>query len=212
MSPAALSSSLSEYLSLWQWRRSISELYAEVRTLDPPTAWLRWCAVRDHLFRHHPQSPIEPERRSSFAGLRYYPYQPSLRLTVTLDRLQSAPLITMGAGSDGEVTLLPFARSSGLGRVFGAELTLYWIEGYGGGVFLPFGDATNGRKTFSGGRYLLDTIKGADLGWTSDGRAILDFNFAYNPSCSYSDQWVCPLASSQNRLLQPVPAGELFRT
>jgi len=114
----------------------------------------------------------------------------------------------MQAGRDGEVNLRPFATTRGLQQVLGAELTLYWINGYGGGVFLPFGDETNGSKSFAGGRYLLDTIKGADLGWTADMKVILDFNFAYNPSCSYSDQWVCPLAPSQNKLAQPVRAGE----
>ena len=39
-------------------------------------------------------------------------------------------------------------------------------------------------ETYGAGRYLLDTVKGADLG-ISDGRLVLDFNFAYNPSCSY---------------------------
>lgn len=43
-------------------------------------------------------------------------------------------------------------------------LRLFWIAGYGGGLFLPFGDATNGTQTYGGGRYLYDTIKGADLG------------------------------------------------
>ncbi len=117
----------------------------------------------------------------------------------------------MTAGRDGAVTLLPFARTRGLAPHLGNELTLYWIEGYGGGVFLPFRDATCGRETFAGGRYLLDTIKGADLGCTPDGRIILDFNFAYNPSCSYSGQWVCPLAPGENTLPLPVRGGERGR-
>ena len=64
-----------------------------------------------------------------------------------------------------------------------------------------------GAAPYAGGRYLLDTIKGADLGQTK-GRVVLDFNFAYNPSCSYSDRWVCPLAPAANRLPTPVAAGE----
>jgi uncharacterized protein (DUF1684 family) len=105
------------------------------------------------------------------------------------------------------VTLLPFTRTDGLAGRLGAELTLYWIAGYGGGVFLPFADATSGAETYAGGRYLLDTIKGADLGMAR-GAAVLDFNFAYNPSCSYSDRWVCPLAPAANRLPARITAGE----
>ncbi len=147
----------------------------------------------------------------AFAGLDYFPYEPSLRFTVELDELHGADPLTMQAGRDGSVNLRPFAKTQGLEHGLGAELTLYWIDGYGGGVFLPFGDKTNGSESFAGGRYLLDTIKGADLGWTADMKIILDFNFAYNPSCSYSDQWVCPLAPSQNKFAQPIRAGEQHR-
>src|SRR5207302_1076236 len=86
-------------------------------------------------------------------------------------------------------------------------LELFWLEGYGGGVFLPFGDTTSGHETYGGGRYLLDTVKGSDLG-EDGGRLVLDFNFAYNPSCSYDPRWACPLTPASNRLATAVTAGE----
>jgi len=92
----------------------------------------------------------------------------------------------------------------------GGELVVYWIAGYGGGVFLPFADATSGKETYGGGRYLLDGIKGADLGMKGD-KIVLDFNFAYNPSCAYSPRWSCPLAPPHNRLRSPVRGGEKMR-
>jgi hypothetical protein len=93
------------------------------------------------------------------------------------------------------------------------RLALHWIEGYGGGLFLPFKDLTNIRppagqgETYGGGRYLLDTIKGADLGSSAD-RLVLDFNYAYNPSCAYHPRWACPLAPEENTLPFAVTAGE----
>ena len=87
------------------------------------------------------------------------------------------------------------------------SLEMYWLDGYGGGLLLPFRDATSGDSTYGAGRYLLDTVKGADLGMI-DGRIVLDFNFAYNPSCVYDPAWVCPLAPPANRLPVPVMAGE----
>ncbi|MFI5048843.1 MAG: DUF1684 domain-containing protein [Gaiellales bacterium] len=78
--------------------------------------------------------------------------------------------------------------------------------GYGGGLFLPFGD---GDATYGGGRYLLDTVKGSDLG-EADGGIVLDFNFAYNPSCAYDPRWTCPLSPLDSRLAIPVDAGELL--
>jgi uncharacterized protein len=197
--------------SLWDWRRRISELYAKVRSSGPLPGWQHWCAVRDDLFCHHAQSPIVHRERRTFQGVSYFAYDPSLRHLVELGGPDSTEPTNMTVGRDGEVTLLPFARTRGLAPHFGNELTLYWIDGYGGGVFLPFRDATCGRETFAGGRYLLDTIKGADLGYASDGRITLDFNFAYNPSCSYSDQWVCPLAPKENTLPSSVRGGERRR-
>ncbi len=82
--------------------------------------------------------------------------------------------------------------------------------GYCGGVFLPFADATSGVQTYGAGRYLLDTIKSADLGVDAAGDTILDFNFAYNPSCCYSPRYICPLALAANRLPAPIRAGEMW--
>jgi len=87
------------------------------------------------------------------------------------------------------------------------ELELYWLAGYGGGLFVPFRDATSGTETYGGGRYLLDTVKGPDLGMDGD-RLVLDFNFAYNPSCSYDPRWVCPLSPPANRLPIAIRGGE----
>ena len=196
------------FVELWDWRRRIADLYGEVRSLDPLAAWQRWRSVRDQLFRDHAQTPLGPERRVGFAGLAYFDYDPALRFTVDLAAPRDSSEQQMEVGRDGTVTLRPFADTRGLAHRLGGELTLYWIVGYGGGVFLPFRDATSGVETYAGGRYLLDTIKGADLGRAPDGRVLLDFNFAYNPSCSYSDQWVCPLAPSGNSLAAPVRAGE----
>jgi uncharacterized protein (DUF1684 family) len=89
------------------------------------------------------------------------------------------------------------------------RLELYWMDGYAGGLFLPFRDATNGTETYGAGRYLLDAAKSADLGGdVAAGTLILDFNFAFQPSCAFDSKWACPLAPPVNRLDIPVRAGE----
>lgn len=194
--------------ALWDWRRRISDLYGAVRAEpDPRRAWTLWRETRDRLFRGHPQSPLDAEARRRFAGLPFFDYDPAFRFAVGLDPLEAEP-VPAEAGRDGAVSLRPFARTRGLAQALGSELTVYWIEGYGGGAFLPFADGTSGRDTFGGGRYLLDTIKSADLGADAEGRTVLDFNFSYNPSCSYSPAWVCPLSPPANRLSVAVRAGE----
>lgn len=193
--------------ALWDWRRRVTELYASVRAeRDPQRAWHAWRSERDAMFRDHPQSPLEPGR--GFTGLDLFPYDRALVFHVKLLPIAGAAVVTVEAGSDGAIRLQPFACSQGLQDRLGGELTLYWVLGYGGGVFLPFADATSGRETYGAGRYLLDTIKGADLGNAADGLTVLDFNFAYNPSCAYSPRYVCPLAPPTNRLPKAVMAGE----
>ena len=205
---AAEATQLEHVTALWDWRRRVANLYAEVRAREPEAAWRHWRKSRDALFRTHAQTPLEGAQRAAFAGLSYFDYEPGLRFLVELAPADGIASFKVEAGRDGLVSLTPFAQTRGLAERLGGELTLYWIGGYGGGAFLPFGDATNGAESYAAGRYLLDTVKGADLGVGGDGRTILDFNFAYNPSCSYSDQWVCPLSPPENCLPAPVRAGE----
>src|SRR5438552_542539 len=97
-------------------------------------------------------------------------------------------------GTDGVV---PFDRI-GCAHVPGVgDLDVWWLVSYGGGVFVPLKDGTAGSGSYGGGRYLLDTIKGADLGGVGQ-TLILDFNVAYNPSCAYDPAWACPLAPAGN--------------
>ena len=198
---------------LWDYRGCVAELYAQVRGIDDPEqAWHYWRRMRDRLFRHHPQSALAPSARQKIDSLSYFNYDPAYRFRVALETPVDQTPQTTALGSDGELTLVPFARTSGLAPSLGGELVLYWVHGYGGGVFLPFRDATaDSGTTFTGGRYLLDTVKGADLGYV-DGRAVVDFNFAYNPSCAYDGRWICPLATPENRLANLVEAGEKVPT
>ena len=160
------------------------------------------------MFRNHAQTPLAFGARGNFSGLAYFPYDPSLRFRVATTPVATSGALALPGGADGMVRMRPFARTEGLADQLGGEVTLFWIMGYGGGVFLPFADETSGRETFGAGRYLLDTIKGADLGKDAAGRLVLDFNFAYFPSCAYSPRWVCPLAPEENRLPSAIRAGE----
>lgn len=198
-------------LSLWDWRRRVFDLYREVRVSEPRAGWDLWRCTRDDLFRTHVQTPIEADQRVGFAGVPLYDYDPALRFVAGTRPVPDRTPRRVEVGRDGALTMTAFAVTDGLREALGSELTLFWIGGYGGGVFLPFKDATSGSETYGGGRYLLDTIKGADLGQSPDGALIVDFNFAYNPSCSYSDLWVCPLSPPENTLGAAVRGGERRR-
>ena len=193
-------------LALLDWKRRVFALYAAVRTMSPESGWGLWRDTRDELFRSHPQSPLPAGRRASFGGLEYWPYDPQARVLAELEDVDAQPEPVTTSGSE-QILFRPFARASFELRGEPLSLEVSWLAAYGGGAFLSFRDATSGRETYGGGRYLLDTVKGADLG-EYDGRLVLDFNFAYNPSCSYDPGWVCPLAPPANRLPVPVEAGE----
>jgi len=197
-------------MTLAHWRRTVAELYADVRRLsvtDSEAAWRHFCAEKDRLFAAHPQSPLTAEQRKPFAGLPYFPYNPAFRVTGTLAPIAAAEPLTVQLPADGTFRYTPVARVDFSLTGNSLQLTLFWIEGYVGGLFLPFKDTTSGTEIYGGGRYLYDTIKGADLG-AGEKTIVLDFNFAYNPSCAYDSRWVCPLSPPENRLPVAITAGE----
>lgn len=192
------------HLELTAWRRLVAELYAEVRAAPTPAAGhAGWRHGRDELFRAHPQSPLPPGDPLRESGLPYWPYDPALRFELPIlpaepDRLE------LDTGADGTTALDRIGRVDlpGIG-----SLDVWWLGQYGGGLFVPLRDGTAGATTYGGGRYLLDTAKGADLGGGPD-TVVVDLNFAYHPSCRYDPAWTCPLAPPGNRVDVPIRAGE----
>ena len=199
-------------VTLLDWRRTVAALYTNVRESIaagalPQEAHETWRTGRDALFRDHVDSPVPAEDRAGFSGLRYAPYDPSLRWTVAVDTDVEPTELAVETGTDG---LVRFRRFGTLHLPDGrGDLDAWWLTGYGGGMFVPVKDALAGPTTYGGGRYLLDTVKGADLGG-SGGALVVDLNFAYQPSCAYDPAWACPLAPPGNTLSVPVYAGELY--
>ena len=194
-------------LSLLDWKRHVFGLYAEIRAApDKRAAWEQWRDARARLFVEHPQSPVPAAERAAYRGPHVYDYDPSWRLLGRIEPVEPKRFeLTTSTASKMAFSRFGVARVTHGGDALGLEL--YWLEGYGGGLFVPFADSTSGSETYGAGRYLLDTVKGADLG-TEDGLLVLDFNFAYQPSCAYDPAWTCPLAPLANRLSVPVRAGE----
>jgi uncharacterized protein (DUF1684 family) len=198
---------VADSLSLLDWRRSIGDMYAEIRaTSNKHAAWRRWRQTRTRLFREHPQSPIPPAERQGYCGPHLYDYDPAWRVIGSVEPVESWRF-ELATSNVEAMAASRFAVAHF--DLAGVELSLelYWLDGYGGGLLVPFADATSGQETYGAGRYLLDTVKGADLG-QQDGLLLLDFNFAYHPSCAYDPRWTCPLAPPGNRLPVPVQAGE----
>lgn len=112
--------------------------------------------------------------------------------------------IEIPTGTDG---IVPFRRVGSLALPGIGTLDVWWLDSYGGGIWLPIRDSS--PMTYGGGRYVLDTVKGADLGGDRDS-LVVDLNFAYNPSCAYDEHWACPLAPPGNVVDVPLDVGELL--
>jgi uncharacterized protein len=194
-------------LELADWRRATAALYARVREeADPAAAHALWRAGRDAMMRSHPQRPLPPTDPMRASGVPYWPYNAALRWQLPVEPVSRPRRLEIDTGPDG-VTRLEQAGWVTVPDPVGRRLALWWLDQYGGGLFMPVRDATAGSGSYGGGRYLLDTAKGADLGSVGD-TLVVDLNFLYHPSCRYDERWVCPLAPSENTIDVPVPAGE----
>jgi len=194
-------------LTLLDWRRRVHAVYTAVRaTTDRTQAHAQWSAERDDLFAHHPQSPIAVDRRDAFTGVPVRAYDPGWRFELSIDSDVEASHIDIATGTDG---IVPFDRIGVVRIPDVGQLDVWALGSYGGGLFIPLRDRTANHTTYGGGRYLIDTAKGADLGSdAAAGTIVLDFNFAYHPSCAYDAAWACPLAPPGNVLDVEVPVGE----
>ncbi|SRR5579875_404455 len=227
------------WLDLYDYRLRMANLYAGrarrlVAGADERETLERFRAAKDALFASHPQSPLDPAARTGFTGLRYFPYDPALRIIAEMTPDTSDTDETLPSSGAHSMRFRRAARVSFALAGVAISLPVYWIDVYGGGLFLPFRDATCPTESYGAGRYLFDTVKGSDflladetgrlvaldkhdgdkepmsvgaMGF-SGGRIILDFNYAYNPSCAYDPRWACPLAPRENILSMPIRAGE----
>ena len=207
-----------DFLDLYDYRRRVAAMYRERAEAiqsgeDAALVLQRFRVARNALFATHPQSALDEEQRKQFEGLRYFSYNPALSVTANVETTIEPALLTVAMNAEESMTMTKVARLHFTveGQEFG--LSLYWLNIYGGGLFLPFRDTTSPAESYGGGRYLFDTIKGSDFlpvpGFSEKERIVLDFNYAYNPSCAYNYKWVCPLAPLENRLHVPIRAGEL---
>ncbi|MDR5698445.1 DUF1684 domain-containing protein [Agromyces aerolatus] len=198
-------------LQLADWRRRVFGLYAGVRQLsahDPAAGHELWKSARDELFAGHPQSPLLPDDRARFTGLTVARYDPDWRFELEVRRPDEPVKLVIDSATDGAI---PFSLVGTVRLPYLGTLDLWRVSGYAGGLFLPVKDGLAGAPggTYGGGRYLLDTMKGADLGnGAGDDAIVVDFNFAYNPSCAYDPSWSCPLAQAGNTIAAEIPVGE----
>ncbi len=144
----------------------------------------------------------EAKTLAGFPGIEAFPLDRGWRVEARYERFDPPKIVPVSTAiSTTESVSIPGRFHF---RVADRDLTLDPFE-YPGeeDLYLMFGDRTNGKTTYGGGRFLLVPRPDGDS-------AVLDFNRAYNPPCAYSAFATCPLPRKENRLPIPVTAGEKF--
>lgn len=147
-------------------------------------------------------SVIPVARRSAFRGLNYYDVDSTYRFVTELQRLSQPDTVRM-AESTGTVSKQIVVGAVRLPVANGTSLTVFEVKSGSdrGQLWIPFADATNGEATYAAGRYV-------DLRELDGDSVVVDFNRAYNPTCTYNPEYACPLPPPQNHIPEPIPAGE----
>jgi len=160
---------------------------------------------KDMFFKTHSESPIPLEERVKFKGLSYYPPNPKYKFVIPLHEHKEKIEIQV-MDTAGQIRI--FKRWGEFRFVIDGKeykLQVYTNNPLEEELFIPFKDTTNGKETYSAGRYL-DLYYHRDR--TPGGNWILDFNKAYNPWCAYNTKYACPFVPPENWLNIPIPAGE----
>lgn len=160
----------------------------------------RYRAKKDTFFKANAHSPLTPEQQTVFAGLRYFPENPELRLVLPIEQPDDRDGVVMQTSSGDERAYARYGRLRFSAAGQEVALTVY-VDHDSGELFLPFADALRGRETYGVGRYLEPQL-------LADGQLLVDFNLAYNPYCAYNDGWSCPLTPAENWIQVPIRAGE----
>jgi len=153
---------------------------------------------KDHFYKYNEQSPLTPDQKMAFDGLKYFPENTGVIFELDIDEFPEKETIQMQT-STGDIQIYKrFGKIHFLVNGEEAELTVYASAN---GFFLPFVDSQAGKETYGAGRYL-------DPHLLPNGKLQVDFNYSYNPYCAYNDLFSCPLTPAENRLPIAINAGE----
>jgi len=161
---------------------------------------------KDEFFSTSHESPFH-HQESEFSGLNYFAPDSRYRMDLELHRYEHPETVTM-ATSTG--TQQRFHRVGYFEfEIEGKKAKLHAYKSAeredDNQLFVPFRDGTSGKESYGAARYL-------DLEVTRGDNYTVDFNYAYNPYCAYSEDYVCPLPPKENWLAVEIRAGEkLYR-
>jgi hypothetical protein len=159
---------------------------------------------KNAMLRESSESPVPAAQRSAWPALQYFSIDESYRAPASLSPPATATDVIVMPTSTGKQRQMRRAGTLQF-AIKGQPLRLTAFTDLESPVpqrlFVPFGDLTNGKETYPGGRYL-------DLDPTATGLYEIDFNRAYSPYCAYNPEYDCPYPPKENRLNVEIRAGE----
>jgi len=180
------------------------EKVSESRSLQEKRV-LEWRRERDAFFKTHQRSPLTPQEKRNFKGLKYFPFDTRYIFSGKIERYvfhinnpkYYATFLT-NKGTNKRYIRYGKFRFTLDGKEYEIEICKSILSD---NLFIPFKDRTNGKESYEGGRYM-------DAEILPDYQMILDFNMAYHPSCAYNDKFICVLPPRENTLDIEIQAGE----
>jgi len=167
---------------------------------------IKFRVEKDESFKNLPDSPIQ--NREVFRQLAYFAPDPAYRIVANLEPIQDTTRLKVGRTDGTTEYMIRYAFASfQLGGKPHKLLVLKSADASDDQLILPFSDKTNGFDTYGGGRYLDEHNKGLELNG-QESKLVIDFNFAYNPFCTYNPNYSCPIPPTQNYMDTHIKAGE----
>lgn len=156
--------------------------------------------MKDTFFVEDAQSPLTEEQKAEFNGLHYFPEDRKYRFYLKIEEFPQKEMVNINTSTGDVRTYQRFGKIHFQIDGKDVSLTVYKTDF---GFFLPFVDVLAGKQTYPAGRYL-------EIEQSEEGKYLVDFNMAYNPSCAYNDRWSCPITPAENRLPVAIKAGEMI--
>jgi uncharacterized protein (DUF1684 family) len=160
-------------------------------------------------YKNPETSPLSKEKRESFTHLNFFPIDPDYVVTAKFIRTPNERIFAMPTTGNSSKQFVKYGEAQFLLKGKQYKLNIYQSidlasqRKYRDYLFIPFRDATSGKETYGGGRYIDLTIPRSDT-------FVINFNMAYHPYCAYAEGFNCPIPPRENYLAVKVEAGVRF--
>ena len=168
--------------------------------------FIQYCQTKDNEFKNADWSPLTPGDKMSFGALNYFDYDITFRYQLKINTYDNQDTIEVTGSKAGDLRkavrygYFDFKRDAHINRLEVWKM-MPRKDSDEAHLFVGFWDATSGQETYPGGRYL-------DIQELEEDIYLLDFNYAYNPYCAYSNRYSCLIPPLENRFETALTCGE----